>query len=220
MLRAYFMHAKHAAQSSCKWQCNNVISRCSEPVSEGPGHLSTISSYLPTPATATRLGPGRDIWVCIYPGVRCPAHIMDKWSGHHLQEHSVTLVRGEGHQFVRYQDPRHSICRYWCNCSSMNDLMWAVTVGNKHIHTEDQDSLRCWHGQFARTLGVISSGMSQPFAAELFRAAIYPSHTIILWPDIGILSPGGGQADPAWGHCHHLCGHLQKRAPGDIRDEK
>lgn len=85
-------------------RCSDVLSQC-----QGRGRVtSSPLRYLQLPAhscSATGRVPGRDIWVCIYPGVRCPAHIMDKWSGHQLHEHLVTLVRGGGHQFVRYHVP-------------------------------------------------------------------------------------------------------------------
>ena len=201
--------------------------RCSEPVSgQGPGYL--LSSPL-SPATCPLL-------LCHRAGARAGyLSLYLPWcqmsSSHHGQMvgASVTWALSDISEkrrasICQISCPRHSNYRYGCNCSSTKDLMLAVTVWdkqcNKQIHTEYQDSLRCWHGQFAWTLGVISAGMSESVAAELFRAAFYPSYSISLWPVIGVLPPGGGQADPAWGHCHHRCGQLQKRAARDIRNKK
>ena len=212
---------QHAAQSCCKVAAprDNVTMLSPRCVSQCQGRVTSLQ--LPAHSCPRYRATARAGYLSLY----LPWCQMS--SSHHGQMVGASLTwvlsyisERRRSSICQISGPRHSNCIYWCNCSSTKDLMLAVTVGDKHIHTEDQDSLRCWHGQFAWTLGVISAGMSESVAAELFRAAIYPSHSIRLWPVPGILPPGGGQADPAWGHCHHRCGQLQKRAARVIWDEE
>ena len=138
-------HAKLLLPSQCD---NNVISRCSEPVSgQGPGYL--LSSPL-SPATCPLLllppGWGQGgIFEFVFTLVSDVQ--LTSWTNGRGISYMCDISEKRRASICQISCPRHSNYRYGCNCSSTKDLMLAVTVWdkqcNKQIHTEYQDSLRC-----------------------------------------------------------------------------